>query len=149
MNNHASRTDRIAAALADKIVRWRWLVILVTLVLAGLVASGAPKLTLSTSYQSFFSPDYPELVAFEEFQKTYSKTDNILFVIQPTEKTVFTPQTAEAIERLTDVCRTFWPVLPEAPEPRIVKLREQFEDLWPFDEFDTPWEWYWGLQEMG
>jgi len=102
MNNHASRTDRIAAALANRVVRWRWLVILATLVLVALVAVGAPKLTLSTSYQSFFSPDYPELVAFNEFQKTYSKTDNILFVIQPAEKTVFTPRTAAAIERLTE-----------------------------------------------
>jgi len=73
-----------------------------TLVLIVLVAGGARNLTLSTSYQSFFSPDYPELVAFEEFQKTYSKTDNILFVVQPAEKTVFTPRTAAAIERLTE-----------------------------------------------
>jgi len=102
MNKYISITDRIGVALANKVVRWRWLVILTTLVLLGLVAGGARNLTLSTSYQSFFSSDYSELVSFNEFQKTYSKTDNILFVLQAKDKTVFTPQTAAAIEKLTE-----------------------------------------------
>ncbi|WP_126455851.1 efflux RND transporter permease subunit [Sulfuriflexus mobilis] len=102
MNNRPPKTDRLAEALANMVIRWRWLVILVTLILVMLIGYGARNLTLSTSYQSFFSPDYPELVAFNAFQKTYSKTDNILFVVQPAEKTVFTPSTAAAIERLTE-----------------------------------------------
>ena len=102
MNNTVSKTDRMAQALADFVVRRRWLVVLVTIIFIGLVATGVRHLTLSTSYQSFFSPDYPELVAFKEFQKTYSKTDNILFVIKPTENTVFTARTAAAIEELTE-----------------------------------------------
>lgn len=101
MNNHIPKTDRIAEQLANIVVRWRWLVILASLILIVLVAGGARNLTISTSYQSFFSSDYPELVAFNEFQKTYSKTDNILFVIKAKDKTVFTPMTAAAIEKLT------------------------------------------------
>ena len=102
MNNKLSRTDRMAETLANKVVRWRWLVILATLMLLVLVGEGARNLTISTSYQSFFSSDYPELVAFNEFQKTYSKTDNILFVVQGEGETVFTPKTAAAIEKLTE-----------------------------------------------
>jgi len=103
MNNKLSRTDRFAETLANKVVRWRWLVILMTIALLALLGRGAGNLTISTSYQSFFSSDYPELVAFNEFQKTYSKTDNILFVVQGEGKTVFTPNTAAAIEKLTEM----------------------------------------------
>jgi len=101
MENNISRTDRIGSALADKIINWRWPVIFVTLILIGVAAVGAGKLPISTSYQAFFSSDYPELVAFEDFQKTYSKTDNILFVIQSNHKSVFTQQITSAIEELT------------------------------------------------
>jgi len=101
MNTLLSKTDKIVETFVNKIIRWRWFVILNTIALIVLVAGGASKLTLSTSYQAFFSPDYPELVAFEKFQKTYSKTDNILFTIQNTEKNIFTAKTAEAIEKLT------------------------------------------------
>jgi len=102
MNDDVSKSDRFAEALANKIVRWRWVVILTTLVLLVFASGGARNLTLSTSYQSFFSSDYPQLVSFNEFQKTYSKTDNILFVIQGEKGSVFTPQTAAAIEKLTE-----------------------------------------------
>lgn len=101
MKNNISKTDRMAEAIANAVIRWRWLVILMSLILVVLVAGGARNLTISTSYQSFFSSDYPQLVDFNEFQKTYSKTDNILFVIKAADKTVFTPTTAAAIEKLT------------------------------------------------
>ena len=50
----------------------------------------------------FFSSENPELVAFETFQKTYTKNDNFLFVLQPADGRVFTPQVADAVERLTE-----------------------------------------------
>ena len=56
---------------------------------------------------------------------------------------------SEEIGRLTDVCRRFWPVPSEPPRPGIAEIREQFKELWPYDEFDKPWDWFWGLQESG
>ncbi|MBL1277257.1 MAG: MMPL family transporter [Ectothiorhodospiraceae bacterium] len=103
MNSRTSTTDHIAIALANGIIRWRWLVILATLIVLVLIAGGARNLTLSTSYQAFFSSDYPELVAFNEFQKTYSKTDNILFVVQASKGSAFTQRTAAAVEKLTEM----------------------------------------------
>ncbi|MCA9185049.1 MAG: hypothetical protein KDA99_05495, partial [Planctomycetales bacterium] len=58
-------------------------------------------------------------------------------------------QRASEIQRLTDVCRSFWPVDAQTPERRITQLRRKFSDLWPYDEFDRPWDWYWGLRETG
>ena len=95
-------TDRIAANLGDKVVRHRWLVILATLVVAGVAANGARFLEFSNDYRVFFSDKNPELVAFEKFQNTYTKNDNILFVLQAGEGELFSPRIAAAIEALTE-----------------------------------------------
>ena len=95
------RFERWVRAYAETVIRFRLWVIVGVLVLAGLAASGGQYLAFSTDYRVFFSNENPELVAFEDFQKTYTKNDNILFVIQPKERKVFTPQMAEAIEWLT------------------------------------------------
>lgn len=53
------------------------------------------------------------------------------------------------IQRIKNVCRSFWPVPPEPPDTRIVELRPQLGELWPYKTFDRQWDWYWGLQESG
>ena len=56
---------------------------------------------------------------------------------------------SSVIRRLTDVCRSFWPVPAELPSPELVELRRQFHEVWPYDQFDKSLDWYWGLQETG
>jgi predicted RND superfamily exporter protein len=97
----SSRTDRLALGLAGVVIRRPWLVVGLTVLLVAAAASGARFLEFSNNYRVFFSPDNPELVAFEEFQATYTKNDNIQFVIQPERGSVFTPRVADAVERLT------------------------------------------------
>jgi len=58
-------------------------------------------LAFSNNYSTYFSPENPDLVDFDNFQDTYTKNDNILFVVQPAEGSIFTPRMAEAIEWLT------------------------------------------------
>jgi len=72
---------------------------LVVLVLLG--ASGARFLGFSTDYRVFFSPDNPQLTAFERLQNTFNKNDNVLFLILPKDGQVFTPRTLSAVEWLT------------------------------------------------
>ncbi len=94
-------TDKIAVNLADLAARHRGWVILGTLILVLAAASGARNLRFANNYRIFFSPENPELVAFENLQQTYTKNDNILFVVKPAEGSVFTPEIAGAIEELT------------------------------------------------
>ncbi|UTW44572.1 MMPL family transporter [bacterium SCSIO 12696] len=95
--------DRFALGLANAMIRYRWLVIVAAI--AGVVAigSGLGKLEFSTNYRIFFSDENPELVAFESFQDTYTKNDNIVFVLKPADGEVFSPQLADAMERLTEL----------------------------------------------
>ncbi len=79
----------------------RWLVIAVTLLLTGLLGYGMPRLEFNNDYRMFFSEDNPQLQAFEQLQNTYTKNDNVLFVIEPEDGRVFTRDTLAAVTELT------------------------------------------------
>lgn len=89
-------------ALAETLVRWRWLVVVLTLLGVGALASGARFLGFAGDYQVFFAEDNPQLLAFEDLQETYSKNDNVLFVVAPREGDAFSPQGLAALEALTE-----------------------------------------------
>lgn len=84
------------------ILKWRYLVILVSLLIVGLIGSGAPNLMpFSSDYRVFFSEDNPQLNAFENLQNTYTKDDNVMFVISPNNENIFTPENLAAIQDIT------------------------------------------------
>ncbi len=84
------------------LVKWRWAIILVTLILVGVLSSGARFLGFTNDYRIFFSDDNPHLLALETLQNTYTKDDTILFIITPKDGKVFTPGTLASIEWLTN-----------------------------------------------
>ena len=87
---------------AQSVLRYRWIIIILTIILALGAAKGMRLLTLTTDYRVFFSEDNPQLIAFEELQNTYTKNDNILIAIAPKDKKVFTRETLAAVEALTE-----------------------------------------------
>ena len=88
--------------LAELLVRWRWLFAVAALLLAIVAASGARFLGFSNDYRVFFGEDNPQLLAFENLQNTYTKSDNVLFVLAPADGKIFTPETLSAVEWLTE-----------------------------------------------
>lgn len=89
-------------ALAGWIVRWRFWILAAAVVIVALAGSGARNLQFTTDYRVFFSEEDPQLTAFEILQDTYTKNDNIMFVLAPKGGDVFTRETLSAIETLTD-----------------------------------------------
>ncbi|MCP4696383.1 MAG: MMPL family transporter [Gammaproteobacteria bacterium] len=84
------------------VIRWRYLVILIVLALIAWAGSGVRFLQFKSDYRMFFSQDNPQLVAFEKLQNTYTKNDNILFVIAPKDGRVFTAEVLAAVEKLSN-----------------------------------------------
>lgn len=84
------------------IIRWKYLVVLLSLVVVFATASGAQFLGFSNDYRMFFGDDNPQLIAFEKMQRTFNKNDNILFVLTPKSGKVFSPETLKAIQDLTE-----------------------------------------------
>lgn len=78
-----------------------WMVILMALVMVITAGSGVRFLRFDTDYRIFFSHDNPQLLAFENLQNTYTKNDNVLFVLAPGGGKVFTPEVLEIVRKLT------------------------------------------------
>ena len=55
-----NRTDMFATALAEAMIRWRWIVILATILATVGFAMGMPRLAFDTNYRAFFSDENPE-----------------------------------------------------------------------------------------
>jgi len=84
------------------IIRWRYIVMLLTLATVMMIGYGAQKLSFSNDYRMFFGQDNPQLLAFEKMQNTFNKNDNILFVITPKDGRVFTVDTLTAVKDITE-----------------------------------------------
>lgn len=84
------------------ILKWRYLVVLLSVVSVMVIASGAKNLSFKSDYRVFFSKENPQLNAFENLQNTYTKDDNVLIVITPKDKTVFSIDTLSAIKDITE-----------------------------------------------
>ena len=84
------------------VIRWRWLIVIATVLIVAIAASGARFIEFSGSYRVFFSAENPQLQAFDELQNTYSKNDTVMFVLAPKNGKVFTRETLASAEWLTE-----------------------------------------------
>jgi len=91
--------------MLERYVNWhagvRWLVVIVLLSVACLAAWSMRFLSFDASYEAFFSARNPQLSDHHAFQRVYSRSDNILMVLAPRRKRVFTPEVLAAVEWLT------------------------------------------------
>lgn len=96
--------DNVAIAITKVATYLNWLVVILAIVGAGFIAQHAMKLEFDNNYRAFFSPENPELRNFEEFQSTYTKSDNFVFVIVPNDGSdIFTNENLAAIGALTEM----------------------------------------------
>jgi predicted RND superfamily exporter protein len=77
------------------------LVIFLAIAISLLMGSGVRHLEFNNDYRMFFSEENPQLKAFEQLQNTYTKNDNVLFVVAPKDGKVFSHETLSAINELT------------------------------------------------
>lgn len=86
----------------NSVLRHPWLVLLGTLLLVGIMSAGMSKLYFRGDYRVFFADDNPQLIAFEQMQDQFNKSDNILIGIAPRDGEVFTAEVLTLIKQLTD-----------------------------------------------
>ena len=94
--------DSAVQAYGWGVIRWRWPILLVVVLLVAVAASGGRFLWFDTDYRVFFSEDNPQLRSFDELQNVYGKNDNVLFVLAPAGGEVFTAPVLTAVEQLTE-----------------------------------------------
>jgi predicted RND superfamily exporter protein len=92
----------LGRALGGWLLNNRFIVILLSLLVVGVMGYGGKNITMSSDYRYFFGEDNPQRVAFENFQKVYAHDDSALIVIEHESGTVFNKTTLNAIKDLTD-----------------------------------------------
>lgn len=90
-----------AVRLGQWITAHAWPVVIAVALLAAVLGYGAKFLEFNTNYRVFFSEENPQLKAFEALEKTYTKTDNILFTLKPKQGDVFQPEVLALVQELT------------------------------------------------
>jgi len=90
------------------VVRKRWWLIVSALLLTLISAAGGRLLELNNDSRIFFSRENPQLQALEALENTYSRIDNVVFILSPKDGNVFTPRWPPKIPHL-------WPL--ENPPP--------------------------------
>ena len=94
--------SELESKLGPWVIKYRWIIILLSLVLVFGAASGGRFLVFKADYRVFFSDDNPQLKAFDKIEKTYSRNDNVIYIISPKDGNVFTRETLKVIETATE-----------------------------------------------
>lgn len=84
------------------IFKFRWLLALIVIFVSLGAASGMARLQFDGNYRAFFSADNPDLIAFDEFQKIYTRNDNLFFLLYDEQSEGFSKSLAVASEDLTE-----------------------------------------------
>ena len=92
----------MAEGFANGVIRWRWLIIVVTLLMVMTAGKGGENITFSSNYRVFFAEGNEQLEAFDSLQDTYSKSDNVMFVMTPTNGDIFNKEFLAAVHDVTD-----------------------------------------------
>ncbi|CAM2998997.1 efflux RND transporter permease subunit [Vibrio mytili] len=77
-------------------------VVMATIILITIATIGGKNLYFRGDYDIFFDESNPQLLAFDEIQTTFAKSDSLALVIAPESGTVFTPTTLTLIQEITD-----------------------------------------------
>jgi len=92
--------------MLEKYIHWiiaqrKWITSL-SILMVIIISYGATKLIFTSDFRAYFGPDNPQLLAFEEMEKTFSKQDSVFFYIHTKEGDLFNQQGLALIEQLTD-----------------------------------------------
>ncbi len=87
--------------IARWLTDWRHVLAAASLLLIAVLAYGGKFLHFQSDYRIFFRDDDPYLLAHEQQQAEYTKSDSLLFILAPADGEVFTREMLAAVEFLT------------------------------------------------
>jgi hypothetical protein len=90
-----------SVVFARTVMRLRWLVLLAALGVAFSAISGVRTLTFTNDYRYFFGEGNPNLAQWDKVQRTYTQTDQLLWVIKPEFGEATDPKILEIVGEIT------------------------------------------------
>ncbi len=96
----SNASNKFAINWGKFVIKNKWYVLIASIILAmGLGSLG--KMEFDGDYHVFFNESNPELEAFDALQEKYTKLDNVILALSPSNGDVFTKENLIAIEELT------------------------------------------------
>ncbi|PHS72902.1 MAG: RND transporter [Cycloclasticus sp.] len=132
---------RMERFFSEWVIEHRVIVIFLSIILVGAAASGLRHLGFNNDYRAFFGEDNPELIAFNQVENTYTKSDNVFIVIAPNEGDVFQPAVLGLIE---DMTQEAW----QMPYSRRVDSLQNFQNTYAEEDDLIVEDLYEGASEL-
>ncbi|TOH84131.1 RND transporter [Vibrio parahaemolyticus] len=101
MMPHRKAQQHQGIGLGNIPTKYSLLVLLATIFLIIVATIGGKNLYFRGDYDIFFDGTNKQLLAFDEIQTTFAKTDNLAIVIAPEDGDIFIPQTLSLIQKIT------------------------------------------------
>jgi predicted RND superfamily exporter protein len=119
--------DRLENYFSGWVIKYRAWIIAVSLMVLIATGNGLQYLGFDNDYRAFFTDDNPELLAYDEVENTYTKSDNVFILIEPKTGDVFQPEILKLIEELTT---SAW----QTPYSRRVDSLQNFQNTYAEDD---------------
>jgi predicted RND superfamily exporter protein len=84
------------------IIKYRWLVLFLSLCAVGGAALGLQHLEVVTDYQVFFDGDNERLMAARNNENSFGRRDTVQFILSVKSGTIFQPEVLSVVEALTE-----------------------------------------------
>lgn len=92
----------MVVAFSNWVTRYRWLVIILSLLVALATGMGLKNFQVANDYKVYFDKDFPPLLAVEAIEDTYTNNENVLFVLTAKDGQLFSRGNLTAVEWLTE-----------------------------------------------
>ena len=85
MNNYKRWIEKGFQHMAISVIRYRWAILLMTLVVVGLTATQLPKLSIATSVESMFTRHDQILTDYQQFRSHFGRDEDIVLLVSSSD----------------------------------------------------------------
>ncbi len=85
MNDYKRKIEKWFQTLGIRIIRYRWAILLITFVVAGLATTQLPKLSIATSIESSFTKNDQTLTDYQRFRSQFGRDEDIVLLISSSD----------------------------------------------------------------
>ncbi len=85
MRDYKSKIDKGFQRWGVKVIRYRYAILLMTVVLAGLAAAQVPKLSIATSVENMFARNDQVLADYQQFRNQFGRDEEIVLLISSSD----------------------------------------------------------------
>ncbi|MEL6584908.1 MAG: efflux RND transporter permease subunit [Pseudomonadota bacterium] len=100
--SQTQRIEALGARIASWSMKWRWAVVIGSILASVLISYGASTLRFAGDYRVFFGAENPEFLASQRAEQTFGRSDSVGFLVIPPAGDIYTANTMEVVHALTN-----------------------------------------------